>query len=165
MTSPALLKWRGQASSWLLAIWHFLIAKSLFAIWQFGIAKALLTICCSNVAKFTLAIWQLCFAQSLLMIWHSCIAKWNWWSGNTLLLSSNNRISSIYWIRGSIHCFLTSFSHLNCYFLFLVFLLNCYLLVSLRLSWLHRNQISHHIFSYLWYSEVLHCTCAPIFLA
>jgi hypothetical protein len=84
---------------------------------------------------------------------------------SSLLLSSNNRISSFYWIRGSKHCFLTSFLYLNCYFLIIVFLRNHYLLVSLRLSWLHRNLISHPIFSYLWYSKVLCCTCAPIFLA
>ncbi len=61
--------------------------------------------------------------------------------------------------------FLTSFSYLHCYFLFLVFLRNCYLLVSLRYSWLHGNPISRPIFSYLWYSEVLRRTCAPIFVA
>ncbi len=81
------------------------------------------------------------------------------------MLSSNNRFSSFYWIRGSKHCLLTSFSYLNCYFLFLVYLCNCYLLVSSHLSWLHGNPISHPVFSYLWYSKVLHHTCAPIFLA
>ncbi len=82
-----------------------------------------------------------------------------------LLLSSNNRFSSFYWIRGSKHCFRTRFSNLNCYFLFLVFLRNRYLLVSLRLSWLHGNPISCPIFLYLWDSKVLHRTCPPIFLA
>ncbi len=81
-----------------------------------------------------------------------------------LLLSSNNRVGSFYWIRGSKHCFLTSFSNLNCYFLFLVFLRNHYLLVSLRLSRLHRNLISRPDFSYLWVSEVLRRTCTPIFV-
>ncbi len=81
-----------------------------------------------------------------------------WWFGNILSLSSNDRISSFYWIRGSNHCFLTSLSNLNCYFLFLVFLHNRYLLVSLRLSRLRRNPISHPIFLYLWESKyhVLH---------
>ncbi len=88
-----------------------------------------------------------------------------WQFGDILLLSSNNRTSSFYWIRGSKHCFLTSFSHLNGYFPFLVFLCNCYLLVSLRLSRLRGNWISRHIFSYLWYSKELSCMCAPIFLA
>jgi hypothetical protein len=74
-----------------------------------------------------------------------------WRFGNILLLSSNNRISSFYWIRGSKHCFFTSFSNLNHYFLFLVYLRNHYLLVSLGLSWLH--------------GRVPHCTRAPIFLA
>jgi hypothetical protein len=77
----------------------------------------------------------------------------------------DKRVSSFYWIRGSKNCVLTSFSYLNCYFLFLVFLSNCYILVSLRLSRLHENPISCPIFSYLWYFKVLHCTCVPIFLA
>ncbi len=84
---------------------------------------------------------------------------------SSLLLSSNDRISSFYWIRGSKHCFLTSFSYLNCYFFILVFLRNHYLLFCLRLSWLHGNLISRPIFSYLFYSGVLRCTCTPIFLA
>ncbi len=81
-----------------------------------------------------------------------------------LLLSSTNRVSGFYWIRGSKHCFLTSFSYLDRYFLCLLFSPNCYLLVSLRLSWLHGNQISCPIFSYLWDSKVLHCMCTPIIL-
>ncbi len=86
---------------------------------------------------------------------------------SSLLLGSQDRdrFSSFYWIRGSKRCFLTSFSYLNCYFIFLVFLHNCYLLVSLRLSWLHGNLISCPVFSYLWDSEVLHCMCTSIFLA
>ncbi len=84
---------------------------------------------------------------------------------SSLLVSSNNRVSSFYWNRESKHCFLTSFSHPNCYFLILVFACNCYLLVSLHLSWLHGNPISHPVFSYLWDSKVLSCTCAPMFLA
>ena len=82
---------------------------------------------------------------------------------SSLLLSSNNRISSFYWIRGSKYCFLASFSYLNCYFLILVFLHNCYLLVSLLLSWLQRNLMYCPIFSYLWDSKVLRRMCAPIF--
>ena len=74
-------------------------------------------------------------------------------------------VCSIYWIRGSKHCFLTSFSNLNCYFYFLVFSRNCYLLVSLCLSWLHGNPISWPNFSYLWHSKVVHHTCTPMFLA
>ncbi len=88
-----------------------------------------------------------------------------WWFGNILSLSSNDRINSFYWIRGSKHCFLTSFSNLNCYFLFLVFLQNCYLLVSLCLSRLHGNPISHPIFFITLVLWVPRCTCAPIFLA
>jgi hypothetical protein len=61
--------------------------------------------------------------------------------------------------------FLTRFSYLNPYFLFLVFSHNCYLPAFSRLSWLRGNPISHPVFSYLFYSNVLHCTCTPIFVA
>ncbi len=114
----SIAKWCGQSSSWLLAIWHSLIAKSLLAIWRSCIAKALLTIWCSCISKCTLEIWRLYIPQSLLKIWSSCILKWCSHFGDILLLSSNDRVSSFYWIRGSKHCFLTSFSYLNCYFLF-----------------------------------------------
>jgi hypothetical protein len=83
-----------------------------------------------------------------------------WKFGNILLLSSNDRICSFNWIRGSKHCFLTSFSNLYCYFLCLVFLHNCSILVSLHLSWLCGNPISHPVFSYLWFSEY-HVVHAP----
>ncbi len=83
-----------------------------------------------------------------------------WQFGDILLLSSNDRISSFYWIRGSKHCFLTSFSNLNHYFLFLVFLCNHYLLVSLHLSQLRGNLISHPLFLYLWFSKY-HIVHAP----
>jgi hypothetical protein len=82
-----------------------------------------------------------------------------------LSLRSYNRVCSFYWIRESKHCFLTSFSYLNCYFLILVFLRNCYLLVSLCLSRVHENPVSHPIFSYLWDSKVQCQKCAPILLA
>jgi hypothetical protein len=78
-----------------------------------------------------------------------------WQFGNILLLSSNNRVSSFYWIGASKHCFLTSFSNLNCYFLFLVFSCSRYLLVSLGLSWLHGNPISCPIYAYLWYFDIV----------
>jgi hypothetical protein len=82
-----------------------------------------------------------------------------------LSLSSQDRVRSFYWIRVSKHCFLTSFSYLNCYFLILVILRNCYLLVSWCHSWLHGNLISCPIFLYCWHSVVLCCMCAHIFLA
>jgi hypothetical protein len=87
------------------------------------------------------------------MLLNSC-----WRFGNILSLSSNDRICSFNWIRGSKHCFLTSSSNLNHYILFLVFLRNRYLLVSLRLSWLRGNPISLPNFSYFCYSKyhVLH---------
>ncbi len=119
----------------------------------------------SYIAKCTLVIWQLCIAKSMLINWRSCIAKWRWQFGDIPLLSSNNRVSSFYWIRGSKHCFLTSSSYLNCYFLLLIFLRNRYLLVSLSLSRLHENSIFCPIFSFLCDSKLLCCTCAPISLA
>ncbi len=51
-------------------------------------------------------------------------------------LNRNNRVSSFYWTRGSKLCFLTCFSYFSRYFHILVFLLNCYLLISSCLSWL-----------------------------
>ncbi len=88
-----------------------------------------------------------------------------WQFGDILLLSSNNRICSFNWIRGSKHCFLTSFSNINCYILFLVFLRNCYLLVSSGLSRLRGNPISHPVFSIPLVLRIPRRTCAPIFLA
>jgi hypothetical protein len=87
-----------------------------------------------------------------------------WQFRDSLLLSSNYRISSFYWIKGSKHCFLTSFSNLNCYFLFLVFLRNRYLLVSLRLSW-HMGIQFLILFFIPLLLRVPRPTCAPIFLA
>ncbi len=57
-------------------------------------------------------------------------------------LNRNDRVSSFYWTRGSKLCFLTCFSYFIRYFLILVFSQNCYLLIFLRLSWLHGNPIS-----------------------
>jgi hypothetical protein len=44
-------------------------------------------------------------------------------------LNRNDRVSSFYWTRGSKQCFLTCFSYFSRYFLILVFLQNCYLLI------------------------------------
>jgi hypothetical protein len=57
-------------------------------------------------------------------------------------LNRNNRVSSFYWTRESKQCFLTCFSYSSCYFLILVFLQNCKLLISSCLSRLHGNLIS-----------------------
>ncbi len=89
-----------------------------------------------------------------------CAASVCWRFGDILSLSSKDRICSFNWIKGSKHCFLTSFSNLNCYILSLVFLCNCYLLVSSCLSWLRGNPISHPVFLYLWYSKY-HVVLAP----
>ena len=117
------------------------IAKTLLLVRQTDIAKFLLTICQSNVAKFT-------FCNS----------------ATSLLLSSNDRICSFNWIRGSKHCFLTSFFNFYRYFLFLVFLRHHYLLVSLHLSWLHGTPISYPVFI-PFVLQISRRTCAPIFLA
>ncbi len=62
----SIAKWRGQASSWLLAIWHSFIAKSLLEIWQ------------SCIAKYSLTIWRSCFGKCMLLIWQPLIAKQKW---------------------------------------------------------------------------------------
>ncbi len=63
-------------------------------------------------------------------------------NSNLLLYNRYDRVSSFYWTRGSKLCFLIRFSYFSCYFLSLVFLQNCYSLISLHLSWLCRNPIS-----------------------
>jgi hypothetical protein len=93
------------------------------------------------------------------MLLNSC-----WQFGDILLLSSNNRICSFNWIRGSKYCFLTSFSNFYRYFLFLVFLRHRYLLVSLHLFWLRRTPVSYPLFI-PFVLRILRPTCAPMFLA
>ncbi len=60
-------------------------------------------------------------------------------------LKRNDRVISFYKTRGSKLCFLTCFSYFSRYFYILVFFRNCYLLISSRLSRLHRNPISHPV--------------------
>ncbi len=86
-----------------------------------------------------------------------------WQFGDILLLSSNDRICSFDWTRGSKHCFRTSFYNLYCYFHFLVFLQNRYLLVSSHLSRLRSTPISHPVYI-PFVLGIPCCTCAPIFL-
>ncbi len=82
----------------------------------------------------------------------------------SLLLSSNDRICSFNWIRGSKHCFLTNFSNFYRYFLFLAFSQHHYLLVSLHPSWLRGTPISHPVL--IPFVLRIPCrTCAPMFLA
>ncbi len=120
--------------------------------WQFGNRISLNT---RFVAKCTLAIWQHPMAKHTLAI-----------LATSYCLNRNDRvISSFYWTRGSKLCFLTCFSYFSCYFPILVFLRSRYLLISLRLSWLHGILISHPVSLYLWHSELVCHTCAPIFLA
>jgi hypothetical protein len=100
----------------------------------------------SYIPKCTLAIWQHPIAKHTLAIWGHLIAK------HTLAilatsydLNRNNRVSSFYKTRGSKLCFLTCFSYFSCHFHILVFLQNCYSLISSCLSLLHRNPISRPI--------------------
>jgi hypothetical protein len=112
-----------------------------------------------------MAIWQLFITRYSLAIGVHVLLNAHWQFGDILLLNRKDRVSSFYWTRGSKLCFLTPFSYFSCYFLILVFLRNCYLLISLHLSWLHRNPITHPVFLCLWHSKVVRCTWAPIFLA
>jgi hypothetical protein len=82
---------------------------------------------------------------------------------SSLLLCSNKRVISFCWTKGSKLGFLTIFSYFSCYFLILGFLLNHYFLVSLHLSWLHRNQISLSCFLILEHSQLVCWTCTPCF--
>jgi hypothetical protein len=119
----------------------------------------------SNIAKSSLGVRQADVAEFLLTIWQSNVAKFTFCAlATSLLLSSNNRICSFIWIRGSKHSFLTSFSNFYRYFPFLVFLQRRYLLVSLHLSWLHGTPISYPIFI-PFVLRILHRTCAPMILA
>ncbi len=112
-----------------------------------------------------MAIWQSLIPTYLLVISVHVSLNACWQFGDTLWLNRIDRVSSFYWTRRSKLCFLTRFSYFSCYLLILVFLQNCYSLISLRLSWMHRNQISCPVFLYLWNSEVVRCMCAPILLA
>ncbi len=123
----SIAKWRGQASSWLLAIWHSPIAESL------------------------LVIWQSCIAKELLTIWRSCMANAHWQFGNILLLSSNNRISSFYWIRGIIIVFSKVSLILIATFLSSIFVQS--LLTSFFAT-----------FSAAWESDFLSCFLVPLLL-
>jgi hypothetical protein len=104
------------------------------AIWLCFIAKCMLVICQHPIANCTLAIRQQPIAKHSLAIWVT-----------SYRLNRNNRFSSFYWTRGSKLCCLAWFSYFSCYFHILVFLLNRYLLISLRLFWLHGNPISHPV--------------------
>jgi hypothetical protein len=119
----------------------------------------------SNIAKSLLGVPQTDIAKFLLMIWQSNVAKFMFCNlATSLLLSSNFRILSFIWIRGSKHSFLTSFSNFYGYFLFLVFLRRHYLLASSHLSWLHGTPISFPVFIPFVLLIPRH-TCAPMFLA
>jgi hypothetical protein len=98
------------------------------------------------IAKCMLAIWRHHLAKCTLAIWRQPIAKHSLAILVTYYcLNRNDRVSSFYKTRGSKLCFLISFSYFSCYFHILVFLRNCYLLISSRLSWLHGNPISRPV--------------------
>ncbi len=114
-----------------MAIWHSFIAKISNAIWR------------SFIAEYLLAIWLCFIAKCILAIrWHPIAKHTLAILATSYHLNRNNRVSSFYWTRGSKLCFLTCFSYFSCYFLILVFLRKCYLLISLRLSRLNGNPIS-----------------------
>ncbi len=119
----------------------------------------------SNIAKLLLGVRQTDIAKFLMTTWWSNVAKFKFCNlATSLLLSSNDRICSFIWIRGSKHSFLTSFSNFYRYFLFLVFLQHCYLLVSSHLSRLHRTPISCPVFI-PFVLRIPRRTCAPMYLA
>jgi hypothetical protein len=98
------------------------------------------------IAKYTLAIWRHPIAKCTLAIWQQPIAKHSLAIlATSYCLNRNDRVSSFYKTRGSKLCFLTFFSYFSCYFHILVFLQNCYSLISSHLSWLHRNPISRPV--------------------
>jgi hypothetical protein len=81
----------------------------------------------------------------------------------SLSLSSSDRICSFIWIRGSKHCFLTSFSNIYRYFLFLVFWQCRYLLVSC--TFLGCVGLRFLIPFFLpFVLRIPCCTCTPMFL-
>ncbi len=133
-----------------MAIWRSLIAKQAMQIWQSCIAKYLMAIWHYFIAKCTRAIW-----------WHLITKQTLAILATSYCLNRNDRVSSFYWTN-------YIFSHVSLIlvatFLILVFSKNCYSLISLRLSRLHGNLISCPVFLYLWHSELVHCTCAPMFL-
>ena len=111
-------------------------------IWLYFIAKCLLAILQQPIAKHTMAI-----------------------LATSYRLNRNNRVSSFYWTRGSKQCFLTCFSYFSCYFLILVFLHNCYLLILLRPFLAIWESDFLPCFLYLWHCEVVDHMCAPKFHA
>ncbi len=120
----------------------------------------------SNIAKSLLGVRQTDIAKFLLTIWQSNVALFTFCDlATSLLLSSNNRICSFIWIRGSKHSFLPSFSNFYRYFLFLAFLQHRYLLVSLHPSWLRRTPLISHPILIPFVLWIPRLTCTPMFRA
>jgi hypothetical protein len=59
-------------------------------------------------------------------------------------LNRNDKVVAFIGLEG-VNYVLSRFFFFSCYFHIIVFLLNCYFLISSCLSWLHRNPISHPI--------------------
>ncbi len=98
------------------------------------------------VAKWSLAIWRQPITKCTLAIWRQPIVKHSLAILETsYCFNRKDRVSSLYWTRGSKLCFLTCFFYFSRYFHILAFLLNCYLLISSRLSQLHGNPISRPV--------------------
>ncbi len=93
-----------------------------------------------------MAIWRLWIVEWLLAIWLYLIAEHMLAILATFYcLNRNNRVSSFYKTRGSKLWFLICFSYFSSYFHILVFLQNCYLLISSPFFWLHGNPISRPV--------------------
>ncbi len=112
----------------------------------------------SCIAKYSLAIWLYFFAKCTRAIWQHPNAKHTLAIlATSYCLNRKDRVSSFYKTRGSKLCFLTCFSSFSSYFLILVFLQKCSILISLRLSQLHGNLISTPISCKFWQSVPIIC--------
>ncbi len=85
-----------------------------------------------------------------------------WQFGHILTLRSKDRICSFNWIRGSKHCFLTSFSNLYHYILFLIFFARLLLTSFFAPFSAARESNFSFRFVYLWFSDY-HVVHAPPF--
>jgi hypothetical protein len=123
------------------------------AIWQSCIAKYLLRIWSYFIAKCTRAIWRHPIAKHMLPILEA-----------SYCLNRYDRVSSLYWTRGSKQCFSHFSLILVLLFLFSVFakLLLTNFFAPFSAAW-KSDFLS--CFSYLWQSKLVHRRCAPIFLA
>ncbi len=146
-------------------IWHYSIAKYAMAIWHSFIAKCTLAIWRSCIAKYLLAIWHYFVAKCMLAIWRHLIPKHMLaLLATSYCLNRNDRVRSFYWTRGSKLCFLTCFSYFSFYFFSSIFAKT--LLTNFFAPFFAAWEFNFSArFLYLWHSELVCRTCAPIFLA